>query len=217
MSDADTPSAAQLSEMLALGAANLFHGNQERGALDPAIKPIASGMKLAGPAVTVDAPEGDNLALHLAISQAPPGSVLVVDYKGFMDVAVTGDIMALAAKQRGLAGMVVDGAIRDADEIEELGVPVFACGLSIRGPSKVGPGSVGEPISMGGVTVETGDIVVGDRDGVVVIGRDGWTDAFAEARARDAREVGVQDGLKAGKTTVELMSLEGALKQAGLL
>ena len=216
MSTADTPSPAQLSEMLALGAANLFHGNQERGALDPAIKPIASGMKLAGPAVTVDAPEGDNLALHLAISTAPPGSVLVVDYKGHMDVAVTGDIMALAAKQRGLAGMVVDGAIRDADEIEELGVPVFARGLSIRGPSKVGPGSVGEPISMGGVSVETGDIVVGDRDGVVVIGRDRWADALAEARARDAREVSVQEGLKAGKTTVELMKLDDALKQAGL-
>ncbi len=217
MSNADTPSPEQLAEMLALGAANLFHGNQERGALDPAIKPIAPGMKLAGPAVTVDAPEGDNLALHLAISKAPPGSVLVVDYKGFMDVAVTGDIMALAAKQRGLAGMVVDGAIRDADEIEELGVPVFARGLSIRGPTKVGPGSVGEAISMGDVNVETGDIVLGDRDGVVVIGRDGWADAFAEARARQDREVGVQEGLMAGKTTVELMKLDDALKQAGLL
>lgn len=216
MSSTDIPSSEQLSNMLALGAATLFHGNQERGALDPAIKPIAPGMMLAGPAVTVDVPAGDNLALHLAISKAAPGSVLVVDYKGHMDVAVTGDIMALAAKQRGLAGMVVDGVVRDADEIAALGLPVFARGLSIRGPAKNGPGSVGEPISMGDVTVESGDIVVGDRDGVVVIGRGGWAEAYAEACARDAKEAAVQEGLKAGKTTIELLDLKDALARNGL-
>ena len=203
------PSQAELWEMKALGAANLYHGQGESGALDPAIKPIDPAMKLAGPALTVDVPEGDNLALHMAISKAAPGTVLVVDYKGHMDVAVTGDIMALAAQQRGLAGMVVDGAVRDADEISRLGFPLCARGLSIRGPAKAGPGSVGKPITLGDVAVTSGDIVIGDRDGVVVLAQSGWAQALEAARQRDAREEEVRMELLTGRTTVELMDLPG--------
>ena len=197
----------QLEELRKLGAANLYHGNGDRGALDPAIKPIDPAMKLAGPALTVEVPPGDNLALHIAISKAAPGSVLVVDYKGHMDVAVTGDIMAMAAQQRGLGGMVIDGAVRDADEITRLGLPVFARGLSIRGPAKNGPGSVGKPITLGSVTVRSGDMVVGDRDGVVVLPADGWSEALDQAAQRDAREADVRNRLMAGETTVGIMGL----------
>ncbi len=203
------PSQAELWEMKALGAANLYHGQGESGALDPAIKPVDPAMKLAGPALTVDVPEGDNLALHMAISKAAPGTVLVVDYKGHMDVAVTGDIMALAAQQRGLGGMVVDGAVRDADEITRLGFPLFARGLSIRGPAKNGPGCVGKPITLGDVAIRSGDIVVGDRDGAVVLAQSGWAQALDEARQRDAREEDVRRELLAGRTTVDLMGLPG--------
>ncbi len=198
---------AQLDELRELGAANLYHGNGEQGALDPMIKPIDPAMTLAGPALTVDVPAGDNLALHVAISRATPGTVLVVDYKSHMDVAVTGDIMALAAQQRGLAGMVIDGAVRDANEITQLGVPVFARGLSIRGPSKQGPGTVGRPILLGDVSVRTGDIVVGDRDGVVVLAADGWAEALEQARQRNIREEEVRRKLMAGETTMSVMEL----------
>ncbi len=201
------PSQAELFELKALGAANLYHGAGETGALDPAIKPIDPAMKLAGPALPVDVPAGDNLALHMAIAKAAPGAVLVVDYKGHMDVAVTGDIMALAARQRGLAGMVIDGAVRDADEITRIGLPVFARGLSIRGPAKNGPGSVGRPIRLGAVKVHAGDIVVGDRDGVVVLAAGGWSQALDAARGREAREEEVRGKLLAGETTVDLMGL----------
>ncbi|MCP5084756.1 MAG: RraA family protein [Alphaproteobacteria bacterium] len=201
----------QLEELRKLGAANLYHGNGDSGALDPAIKPIDPAMKLAGPALTVEVPAGDNLALHIAISKAAPGSVLVVDYKEHMDVAVTGDIMALAAQQRGLAGMVIDGAVRDAEEIARLGLPVFARGLSIRGPAKTGPGSVGNPVTLGAVTVHNGDIVVGDRDGVVVLPAEGWSEALDLARQRDAREEEVRRKLMAGETTVSLMGLSDEL------
>ncbi|NNF78789.1 MAG: 4-hydroxy-4-methyl-2-oxoglutarate aldolase [Rhizobiales bacterium] len=201
----------QLDELRELGAANLYHGNNDSGALDPGIKPIDPAMKLAGPALTVNVPAGDNLALHIAISRAAPGSVLVVDYKGHMEVAVTGDIMALAALQRGLAGMVIDGAVRDADEIARLGLPVFARGLSIRGPAKMGPGSVGNPVTLGHVVVHTGDIVVGDRDGVVVLPAEGWSEALDLARQRDAREEEVRRKLMAGETTVSLMGLSDDL------
>lgn len=201
------PSQAELFELKTLGAANLYHGAGEQGALDPAIKPIDPAMKIAGPALTVDVPAGDNLALHMAIAKAAPGSVLVVDYKSHMDVAVTGDIMALAAQQRGLAGMVIDGAVRDADEITRIGLPVFARGLSIRGPAKNGPGSVGKPVQLGAVSVASGDIVVGDRDGVVVLAADGWPQALEAARQREAREAEVRGKLLDGATTVELMAL----------
>ena len=205
------PTAEELMEMIALGAATLFHGNQERGAVDPAIKPIGPGMKFAGPAYTVDVPPGDNLALHLAIEKAAPGDVLAVDYKGHLDVAVTGDIMALGAKMRGIAGMVVDGAVRDADEIAGLGLPVFARGLSIRGPEKNGPGSLGRRVTIGGTRVSPGDIAVGDRDGVVIIAKENWREALRNASGRESKEASVKEGLRAGQTTVDLLGLRDAI------
>lgn len=212
----EKPTPEQLAEMLALGAATLFHGQGERGAVDPAIKPVAPGMKLVGRALTVDLPAGDNLALHLAISKAQPGTVLVVDYKAHMEVAVTGDVMALASKVRGIAGMVVDGAVRDADEIAEMGFPMFARGLSIRGPAKDAAGVIGEPIRFGGTLVKTDDIIVGDTDGVVVIERDRWHETLEAARAREAKEAAARTRLSEGRTTIELLGLEQALKRHGM-
>ncbi len=210
------PAPAEIKEMQALGAATLFHGQGERGAMDPAIKPIAFGMRLAGPALTVDCPAGDNLAFHLAIAKASPGDVIVVDYKAHMDVAVTGDIMALAAKERGIAGFVVDGAVRDAEDISDMGFPVFARGLSIRGPSKDAPGTIGQPVACGGVEVRAGDYIVGDADGLVVISLDRWTETLQNARSREKKEAGVRGQLAEGKTTVELLGLEDALKRHGM-
>ncbi|MEM7429697.1 MAG: RraA family protein [Pseudomonadota bacterium] len=210
------PTPVELDEMKALGAATLFHGQGERGAVDPAIKPISFGMRLSGPALTVDVPPGDNLAMHLAIAKAAPGDVIVVDYKGHMDVAVTGDIMALAAKTRGVAGFVVDGAVRDAEDIAEMDFPVFARGLSIKGPSKDAPGTVGEPIRLGGIDVQTGDYIVGDADGIVVIAQDSWAETLENARAREAKEAGIRRQFAHGKTTVELLGLEEPLKRHGM-
>ncbi len=207
------PTTEQLDEMRALGAATLFHGQGEQGAVDPAIKPIRPGMRIAGPALTVDVPAGDNLALHAAIARAKPGDVLVVDYKGYMDIAVTGDVMALSAKTRGIEGMVVDGAVRDAEDISEMKFPMFARGLSIRGPAKDAPGTIGEPVTFGGIRVQSGDIIVGDADGILVIARENWEETLENARARKAKETGVRKQFKDGKTTVELLGLEGALKR----
>ena len=205
------PTREQLAQMMDLGAATLFHGQGELGAVDSAIKPIAPGMKLAGPALTVDVPAGDNLALHLAISKAESGAVLVVDYKAHLDVAVTGDIMAHASMIRGIAGMAIDGAARDADEIAEMGFPIFARGLSIRGPTKSEAGTIGEPITFGGVKVESGDIIVGDTDGLVVIEQSRWQETLAAAAAREEKETSIRTQLSEGKTTVQLLDLGEAL------
>ena len=212
----ECPTKEQLEQMMSLGAATLFHGQGEVGAVDPAVKPIAPGMKLAGPALTVDAPAGDNLALHLALRAAEAGAVLVVDYKAHMSVAVTGDIMALAAKTRGIAGMAIDGAVRDVDEIAAMEFPVFARGVSICGPTKDAAGSVGEPINFGGVRVASGDIIVGDTDGLVVIAKERWRETLQAALDREEMESAMRTQLLDGKTTIELLALEEALARHGM-
>ena len=112
--------------------------------------------------------------------------------------------------------MVVDGAVRDAEDISEMGFPMFARGLSIRGPAKDAPGVVGEPVAFGGVSVHSGDIIVGDADGIVIIAKERWEATLENARAREAKETKVRAQFKDGKTTIELLGLEDALKRHGM-
>ena len=207
------PTREQLDEMIALGAATLFHGAGEFGAVDAAIAPIASGMKLAGPVLTVDLPPGDNLALHLAISTAQPGTVLVVDYKQHMEAAAMGDIMALASKIRGITGMAIDGAVREVEAIAEMGFATFARGRAIRGPTKDKRGAVGTPITFGGIGVKSGDIIIGDTDGIVVLAESRWPQALKNATRRENQENAMRQQLSEGRTTVELLDLEPALNR----
>jgi len=124
---------------------------------------------LAGPAVTVKTRAGDNLMIHKAIDIAEPGDVIVVDADGDTTNAVIGELMVAHAKYRGIAGMIIHGAIRDADSIRQGDFPVFSCGISHRGPYKDGPGTVNAVISLGGMIVAPGDLVLGDADGVVSV------------------------------------------------
>ena len=118
-------------------------------------------MKLAGPALTVDVRPGDNLMIHAAMALAKPGDVLVIDGKGDQTAALMGTIMMTACKQLGLAGVVIDGAVRDSLEIDEMDFPVFSVGTNPNGPTKNVPGRIGHPITCGGVTVRSGDLVRG--------------------------------------------------------
>lgn len=135
-----------------------------------AVKPLRAGWLLRGRALTVSVPAGDNLAIHAALAMAQPGEVLVVDAQGYADRAVMGGIMCAQAAAAGIAGVVVDGAMRDAAELREGALPVFAAALSPAGPHKAGGGSVGRSIQCGGVTVNPGDWILGDDDGLVVFG-----------------------------------------------
>ncbi|MEL6372511.1 MAG: RraA family protein [Pseudomonadota bacterium] len=213
---AHMPSPEEIIALRKLGAATLYEA-QGSGALNPAIKPLRTATRMAGPALTVRVPPGDNLALHYAITRARADQILVVDYGAHLDVAVTGDVMVAGCQARGVAGMVVDGAVRDADEIAAMGFAMFARGLSIVGPKKEQGGSVGEPITCGGVRIESGDIIVGDSDGVVAIAKDAWPEVLAAAQAREAREANVKSALAQGETTVALMGLEGKLRDVGLV
>ena len=142
-----------------------------RGSMHSRVAPVHERMKLAGPAFTVEVRPGDNLMIHAAIALAQPGDILVVDGKGDQTAALMGTLMLSACKQRRLGGVVVDGAIRDRLELLELDFPVFSAGFNPAGPTKYVPGRINHPISAGGVTVNPGDLVVADADGVVVLER----------------------------------------------
>ena len=140
------------------------------GALDWRIKPLV-GRSLVGVALTCDCGPLDNLAFMAALAECRPGDVLVVATGGFVGAAVTGDLLIGVARNRGAAGFVTDGLVRDLDDLETIGLPVYAMGVTPNSPQRRGPGTVGLPIVCGGVAVASGDVVVGDRDGVVVVPR----------------------------------------------
>lgn len=143
-----------------------------RGALSGRIAPLAPSMKFAGPAITVEVRPGDNLMIHAAMALAKPGDVIIVDGKGDLNSALIGEIMSQQCVALGVAAVVIDGCVRDAEAIRELGFPMYAAGLNPNGPTKFVPGRLNHPISIAGVTVNPGDLVVGDGDGVTVIERD---------------------------------------------
>lgn len=140
------------------------------GAIDWRIKPII-GTSLIGVALTCDCGPHDNLALNAAIGQSGPGDVIVAATGGFMGAAVVGDLLLGIGRNRGIAGFVTDGLVRDLVDLEALGLPVYAIGVSPNSPGKRGPGTVGLPIVCGGCAIASGDVIVGDRDGIVVIPR----------------------------------------------
>ena len=154
-----------------------------RGSLNGRVQPLHASMKLAGPAFTVEARPGDNLGFHVALAIAKPGDVIIVDGKGDLGCALFGDLMVTQAQAAGIAGLVVDAAVRDTNELIERGYPIFAAGRNPAGPTKGIPGRLGIPICVAGAPVNPGDLVVGDADGVVVIPRND-VDAVLAAAAR---------------------------------
>jgi 4-hydroxy-4-methyl-2-oxoglutarate aldolase len=189
-----------------LPAATLHEAGGKIGALPSAIKPVAPGFRLCGPALTVHSPGGDNLWLHRAFELAQPGDVMVVYASGVHEHGYWGEIMATAAKLRGLAGLVIDACVRDGDLLAGIGFPVFSRGLCIRGTSKDfgAIGWINAPVRIGDVTVQAGDLVVGDGDGVVTIPRQRAAEVVAAAQRREAQEADILRRLQAGESTLDI-------------
>lgn len=173
-------------------------------ALPSAIKPIDPRMKLCGPAVTVSSPAADNLMLHRAIYAARSGDVIVVEVAGWFEAGYWGDVMTQAARVRRLGGLVIDGCVRDLSEIAASRFPVFARGGCIRGTGKRGGGRINQPIQIGDSRIAPGDLIVGDRDGVVVIPPARLADLLKTAAHRVQHETAMKRELRAGKTTLAL-------------
>lgn len=207
----------QINQLRDLGAATVYEAQGAKGALDHGIKPIDPSVKLAGPAYTVDCRPADNLMLHYAVQKAKPGDVLVVDAKAFMEAGPWGDVLTIQAMKVGIAGLVINGCVRDASLIIELGFPVFCRGLSIKGTGKNQPGKVGVPVLIGDVQINPGDIVVGDRDGIVVVPEAEVGRAIATSLAREAKEVQQRKAIQEGTSTIDLLNLADTLKRFGLV
>lgn len=209
-------SADTLRGLRELGAATVHEAQGGKGALDCGMKPIDAAMRVAGPAFTVDARPADNLMLHYAMLKARPGDVLVVDAKGFLEAGVWGDVFTEQALKIGLAGLVINGAVRDAAAIIAAGFPVFARGLSIKGTGKHQPGRIEVPIVIGDVQIHPGDIVVGDQDGLVVVARGDAEAVLALGRAREEKEAAYREQIRNGATTVDLLDLAETLQRLNL-
>lgn len=189
-----------------LPTATLHEAGGKIGALPASIKPVAPGFRICGTAFTVHSPGGDNLWLHRAIVLAQPGDVLVVYANGAYDHGYWGEVMTTAAKVRGLAGLVIDAGVRDADLLEQIGFPVFSRGLSIRGTGKDygAIGWINAPVMIGNVSVGAGDLIVGDRDGVVAIPRARAAEVVEKAAKREADEAAICKRIEAGETTMQI-------------
>jgi len=200
----------------ALGSATVYEAQGAKGALDVGIKPLDTSSRLVGSALTVDARPADNLMLHYALLKARPGDVLVVDAKGFLEAGPWGDVLTAAAMKIGIMGLVIKGAVRDANAIVEAGFPVFCRGLSIKGTGKNQPGRVNVPVVFGDALIRPGDVIVGDREGVVVVAADEVETVIASAEAREAKEAGFRAAIARGASTAELLDLLPTLERLGL-
>ncbi len=167
--DISRPSGDLLDRLKKIGTPALSDGLNKFNTLHPAVKPVTDSIRVSGPAITVRMRPGDNLMLHKAIGLAQPGDIIAVDTCGCENYCVMGDLMASAAFAKGIAGIVVDGMIRDIMELKEKNFPVFAKGVVPSVGDKDGPGEINRPISCAGVPILPGDIIVGDANGVVVI------------------------------------------------
>lgn len=153
------------------------------------IKAYGEVTSLVGPAFTIKAPEGDNLFFHIALEMAEPGDIIVVDSSGCMSRALCGEMMYNYAKNKGIAGFVIDGCIRDVDSLAGMDFPVYARGVTPQGPWKNGPGEINSPVVCGGQVVRPGDILVGDQDGVIVIRPEDADAVLAPSKDKFAQEL----------------------------
>jgi RraA family protein len=171
-----------------LPVANVSDVMSRMSAGGPRLRPLHAGGVLAGPALTVKTRPGDNLMVHKALKVAEPGDVIVVDAGGDLNNAIVGELMLSHAIQIGLAGMVINGAVRDSAWIRAHDFPVFAAGVTHRGPYKDGPGEINVPIALDGMVIEPGDLVIGDDDGLLCVPFDDTESLYEAARTKRETE-----------------------------
>jgi 4-hydroxy-4-methyl-2-oxoglutarate aldolase len=197
-------------QLRALGTSTLHEAQGRTGALPSTIRPVWKGAFLAGPALTVKVKPGDNLAIHHAVAIAAPGDILLVESGGYPDSGVWGEVLTIAARHKGIQGLVVNGSVRDVDRLEALSFPVFSRGISMGGTTKDDPGILGGAIHFGETEINQGDILVADTDGVLVIKAAELETVLLAAKDREEKEKEMMKSLKAGKLTIELLGLKQA-------
>jgi 4-hydroxy-4-methyl-2-oxoglutarate aldolase len=198
--------AISAKSLLDLGSATL--GESGARPMAPRIRAVWRGARVAGPAYCVQLGDADNLAIHVAAAEAPPGSVLVVAVPGPPELGYWGEVLTTQAVARGIAGLVIDGGVRDTVALEAHAFPVFSATVALPGAAKVRGGHVGRAVTVGDAPVEPGDWVVADEDGVAVIPGGDLDDVLAAGAARADKEKQMFIALRRGETTLELLSLD---------
>ena len=178
----------QIARARSLPVANVSDCMSRLTAGGARLRPFYDGRGMAGPALTVRTRPGDNLMVHKALDLAQPGDVVVVDAGGDLTNAIIGELMQSYAIQRGVGGMVINGSIRDVDALKAGALPVYAAGVTHRGPYKDGPGEINVPVSIDGMVFEPGDLVIGDNDGILCIPFDHVDAVLAAATAKQSAE-----------------------------
>ena len=195
--------------------ANISDSMSRLAAGGPRLRPYHSGGAMCGPALTVKTRPGDNLMAHAALTMARPGDVIVVDAGGDLTNAIIGERMILAAQRRGFGGFVVNGAIRDLDWCKRNSFPVYAAGVTHRGPYKTGPGEINVPVALDGMVCEPGDLVIGDEDGLLVIPYDQLDAVYAAACEKNDAETSTYDAIATGDQAEEEREMFARLKALG--
>jgi 4-hydroxy-4-methyl-2-oxoglutarate aldolase len=189
------------------GTATVCEAAGGEGIVDVDLKQVIPGSRAAGPARTVLCGQGDNLALHRALASVRPGEVLVITMPEPAPFGAVGELIVLQAQARGVAGMLVDVAVRDIAELKEIGLPIWARFVRVRGTKKADPGRLDVPVVVGGSTIRLGDVVVMDDDGVVVVAAERVEEVAEAARAREEKESRLRPRLRAGELTYDLLGL----------
>ena len=199
-----------------VGTATIHEAIGRRGFLGPELRPIQTGVRVAGTAVTVLSHPGDNLMIHAAVEVCGPGDILVVTTTAPSTHGMFGDLLASSLTARQVRGLVIDAGVRDTADLREMGFPAWARHISCQGTVKSTPGSVNVPIAIEGVSIAPGDVVCADDDGVVVVSRDeaGW--ALERSRARLDTEEGTRARLAAGELGLDFYGLRDKLRDLGV-
>jgi 4-hydroxy-4-methyl-2-oxoglutarate aldolase len=207
------PSAELVARLAGVPTGWIVDANGRTGALDYRIRPLTRAVRFCGAALTVHSRGRDNLAPYAAIEYARAGDVVVVATGDYQEASVAGDVMVGMMKNQGVVALVTDGLVRDIDGLNAVGIPVCARGLSPNSPHKDGPGTIGLPITLGGVVVMPGDVVIGDQDGIVVVAREaleGVLAALVDVTAKEAKmDRMVADGARLPPGLAEMIAQKG--------
>jgi 4-hydroxy-4-methyl-2-oxoglutarate aldolase len=201
-------------ELASLGTATVYEAAGRNGLIDVDLVQVIPGSRACGPARTVRCSQDDNLMVHAAMAQAEPGEVLVLTMPEPAPVALIGELLATQAKGRGVAALLVDASVRDVEDLQKIGLPVWARWVRVRGADKDAVGSIGEPVEVGGATIATGDAVVLDVDGAAVVPRDRIDEVLEASRERAERERVKRGKLEQGELSYELDGLREIVEGA---
>jgi 4-hydroxy-4-methyl-2-oxoglutarate aldolase len=211
-----TTSTSVAMELARLGSATVYEAGGRRGYVEADLVQVVPGSAVAGPARTVRCGQNDNLMVHAVMPTVQAGDVLVLTMPEPAPVALVGELLATQAKARGAAGVLVDASVRDADQLAELGLPVWARWVRVRGATKEILGEIDVPVVVGGAAIRPGDMLVLDRDGVAVVERERVDEVVAASRQREEHEIVKRGRLEAGELSWEIDGLREKAERGGL-